>query len=268
MFPGISIPLYYVCCNVSIAPVRTEPSHRAEQSTQLLFGERAAVLEESGDGWVRLLISHDHYVGWCRASQTEVITKKAFEAPRKTLAGGKTDLLRFEDGSSMWLPAGACLSGMKNTAMGSSENAIRFKGKKVHLREARPEEASIQHWLRHYLHAPYLWGGRSRAGIDCSGLVQQVFALCGANLRRDACQQAEGGVAVDFLQEARCGDLAFFDNAEGRITHVGVLLDSQTIVHGTEYAGRVVQDKIDSGGIISSLLKKRTHQLRLIRRMV
>ncbi len=102
-----------------------------------------------------------------------------------------------------------------------------------------------------YLYAPYQWGGRSIAGIDCSGLTQMAFRLCNHPIARDASVQATEGELVDFLQHAQCGDLAFFDDKEGKIVHVGILLDSQTIIHATDTAGHVVIDRIDPGGIIS-----------------
>lgn len=92
--------------------------------------------------------------------------------------------------------------------------------------------------------------------------------MAGVPIVRDASQQALTGHTIDFLPEARAADLAFFDNAEGRITHVGILLDFQTIIHATDTSGRVVIDKIDNGGIISISLKRRTHNLRLVKRIL
>ena len=87
----------------------------------------------------------------------------------------------------------------------------------------------------------------------------------GIKLKRDASQQAEQGVIVGFLQEGKCGDLAFFDNEEGRITHVGILMDAETIIHAS---GRVRIDKVDTAGIMSSDTGERTHHLRIIKRLI
>jgi cell wall-associated NlpC family hydrolase len=115
-----------------------------------------------------------------------------------------------------------------------------------------------------YENVPYLWGGKSSFGIDCSGFVQQVFKLFGKHLLRDTYQQATQGESIGFLQEVQCGDLAFFDNAEGRIVHVGILLNSETIIHAS---GNVRVDTMDSYGIINRNTGMRTHQLRVIKRV-
>jgi cell wall-associated NlpC family hydrolase len=141
----------------------------------------------------------------------------------------------------------------------------KFKGKKYAIKKMELNADTLKAAALKYMHAPYLWGGRSIAGIDCSGLTQMAFKLCNSAIPRDASQQAQEGKLVDFLQHAQCGDLAFFDEKD-RITHVGLLLDNQTIIHATGTSGRVVIDRIDQGGIISISLKKRTHHLRMVRR--
>lgn len=114
-----------------------------------------------------------------------------------------------------------------------------------------------------FLNTPYLWGGRCVFGIDCSGFTQMVYKFFGIALLRDARQQATQGVTVDFLQQAVCGDLAFFDNAAGEIIHVGILLNSNEIIHAS---GKVQVDAIDNGGIISRATGQRTQKLRIIKR--
>ena len=113
-----------------------------------------------------------------------------------------------------------------------------------------------------YLNAPYLWGGRSPLGIDCSGFTQMVYRLQGVDLPRDAYQQAEVGTTLSFVEESEAGDLAFFDNNEERITHVGIILENNHIIHAS---GKVRIDRIDQQGIFKKELGTHTHKLRLIK---
>ena len=124
-------------------------------------------------------------------------------------------------------------------------------------------EEYIRQAAMKYLDVPYLWGGKSLCGIDCSGFSQQVYRQFGIKLPRDSYQQAEFGEVVGFLLEAKCGDLAFFDNEEGRITHVGIMLSNDQIIHAS---GKVRIDKIDNQGIINAETGARTHKLRIIKR--
>ena len=116
-----------------------------------------------------------------------------------------------------------------------------------------------------YLKAPYVWGGKSIFGLDCSGLVQQLYGLVGIQLPRDARQQVEHGQPVHFVVQARPGDLAFFDNAEGRIVHVGLVLEEGRILHAH---GEVRIDPLDHNGIYNKDLGRYTHKLRIIRRLL
>lgn len=259
--------LAFAYCNVSVMPVRNEPSHRAEQINQLLFGERAEVLEINDKEWVRIRSEWDSYEGWCKASQLTFISRKEYKKGARFISVRQNDKLVFEH-SQMWIPAGSDLLGLKNSKIVLGNQVGSFKGKKLNSKRLVFDCAAVKETAMHYLNAPYQWGGRTIAGIDCSGLTQMVYKLCGIAIARDASQQAQEGTIVDFLQHANCGDLAFFDNAEGKIVHTGILLDNQTIIHATETSGHVVIDRIDQGGIISTSLKKRTHNLRLVKRFI
>lgn len=259
--------LSYAFCNVSVAPVHKDPAHRSEQTSQLLFGEKVEVLEIGPNDWARLRGRWDGYEGWCRLSQVQFMTEKDFRKPVRQVAARHYDHLHFEE-SNLWLPMGSELTCVKSGKLLCNNQQGKFKGRKVNLHHQTPNAETIANVALQYLHAPYQWGGRTIAGIDCSGLVQMAYKMAGKMMVRDASQQALLGQTIDFLIESKCGDLAFFDNAEGIIVHVGILLDHQTIIHATDTAGRVVQDKIDNGGIISLTLKKRTHNLRLVKRIL
>jgi len=252
--------LSYAFCNHSLVPVRAEPAHMSEMVTQLLFGDRVEILEINDNDWAKIHCSWDDYIGWCKLGQISIIDKKEYRKEARYIANKHHGKLQFEH-DEQWIPLGSDLFGMKFL-----HKEGRYKGKKQAVKELELTPENLADAALHYMNAPYLWGGRSIAGIDCSGLTQMAFKLCGKAIRRDASQQAEEGEQVDFLQNAHKGDLAFFDNEEGRITHVGLLLDNANIIHATDTSGKVVIDKIDPEGIVSKILRKRTHKLRVIKR--
>jgi len=257
--------LSFAYCNAPVAPIRSEPSHRAEQVNELLFGERAEVLEVNDKEWARVRGEWDNYEGWCKMGQLTHTTRKEYNKKTHVIVSQHNSKLIFED-SDMWLPIGSDLFGTKGGKIILSDKTGKIKGKKINSKKLLLNCDSLKAAVYLYMHAPYRWGGRNIMGIDCSGLTQMAFKLCGKRILRDAKQQATEGEPVDFLQHAQCGDLAFFDEPDGKITHVGILLDTQHIIHASANNGKVMIDKIDQGGIISVLQKKRTHQLRVVKR--
>jgi len=221
------------------------------------------VLETQG-AWAHIRGAWDGYEGWCQAAQLSPISKREYFSEKRTLLTGHNGRLLLQE-QETWLPAGAEINFLNKMDWPGAAAQVKGKKKKIAQLTFHPEQLAAAALL--YLHAPYQWGGRTVAGIDCSGVMQNAFKLCGMPIPRDAWQQALTGREIHFLTEARCGDLAFFDNEEGRIVHVGMLLDNGHILHATETTGRAVIDRIDGGGIVSLSLKKRTHTLRIIRRI-
>ena len=138
----------------------------------------------------------------------------------------------------------------------------RFDGKE--LTETK-SKSNIVSTALHYLNSPYLWGGKSPFGIDCSGFVQCVYQLHGIQLPRDAHLQAGHGEILGFIDESEPGDLAFFDDYEGKITHVGIIMPDYNIIHAF---GKVRIDRLDQTGIFNKTLNTHTHKLRVIKKIM
>lgn len=221
---------------VPVLPGRSLPAHSAEMSTQFLFGEWVDCLENQGEWWF-VQRKDEGYPAWVRSSGLVAIGSN--EVPGY-----------FQHALIQQTPGDF---GMVWTSMGS----------KVHQPTQGP--ISLPEWAEAWLGVPYLWGGKTAMGIDCSGLSQLFWESRGFILPRDAAQQAEVGHLVSWLFESKPGDLVFFDNEEGRIVHVGILLSADRVLHA---AGMVRIDKIDQQGIFRADEGRYSHALRLIRRPV
>ena len=252
--------LYTVCC-VPVACLRKEPLHSAELTSQLLFGECCKVLLTEKD-WVLVQCQYDEYEGWCQLNQLTEIILDDFLYAKKDLAFDWANEMKY-NGANMRIPFGSSLTGVTNGKAEWKKNTVHYEGKVWELSKAERTAKSIRGVALRYLNTAYLWGGKSVFGIDCSGFTQMVYKFFSVPLPRDAAHQAEKGEVIGFLQEARLGDLAFFDDAEGKINHVGILLSDYEIIHA---AGKVRIDKIDAQGILNVDTAQRTHQLRIIKR--
>jgi len=250
----------YGICNLAVIPLRAEASDKSEQVSQLLFGEVFEIIEWA-ERWVRIITANDRYEGWIGRLQFAMLGHIAFkditENPPHLTYRAVTQAWKKPDNSVLYLPVGSSLAFLKGTTCKIVKEEFEIIGE---IGETAPLDITA----KSFLNTPYLWGGRTHYGIDCSGFTQAVFKLQGVYLNRDAWMQAEQGKVVDFLAESRLGDLAFFDNAEGRITHVGIMLNNEQIIHAS---GRVKIDRIDNEGIYSEELKRYTHKLRIIKRI-
>lgn len=245
-----------VICVVPVAPLRAEGSHRAEMVSQMLLGETATVISETKD-FYQIQMHQDGYEGWCQKLQLQILPEGATSITKGYTSNWVSSAVL--NGQPIQLPLGTPI-----VSFAHANFELNYADALIDPANNAFNPAALEIVAKQFLGTPYLWGGRSVFGIDCSGFVQMVFKLFNINLPRDAYQQAEVGEDVGFLAEAKPGDLAFFDNEQGKITHVGILLSPQQIIH----ASAVVRiDPIDQAGIVSSTTGLRTHQLRTIRRV-
>jgi gamma-D-glutamyl-L-lysine dipeptidyl-peptidase len=262
---------------LSALPVRALPDHKSEMVSQVLFGELFRILQKEMS-WIRIRLSFDDYEGWIDSCQVAMLDEPEFIRLLNEETPSSLDLVQLlsNDSRKTILPIvlGSSLPGLSDQHFRVKDQMFSFDGL---VSETRlPELASAPHErinARHnlvedsmlYLNAPYLWGGRSPFGIDCSGFVQMVYKLNQVKLPRDASQQAGMGEPVNFVSEAEPGDLAFFDNEEGTIIHVGLVMDKNRIIHAS---GKVRIDTLDHEGIYNESEKKYTHRLRVIKRII
>lgn len=225
---------------VPVGPVRTQPSDRAELCTQALAGEPAVVMELGEKDWMRIQLEADGYTGWVDRKQWNL--RMSPNGRSFQLQAPASRWLR-SDGAALEFPAGARLTCEVDGEW--NVNGVGLEPIDPVGRALEPSSQAVDAAER-FLGAPYLWGGKTLHGIDCSGLVQLAWQLTGRQVPRDACDQALVGAEVKRGHELR-GDLAFFENESSNIIHVGVLLDAQTILHA---AGEVRIDAFTDDGIV------------------
>ena len=249
----------YGISNLAIVPMRIEAVDQAEMVNQILFGEHFKVLEVRKK-WSKVRLAHDSYEGWICNKQWIEIEEDIYKQLDKEVATIAIDILDIiSKDHHQPIVIGSILPSYKSGHALINNEMYRFDG--LTTAGFTKKEKLVENALM-YLNAPYLWGGRSPLGIDCSGFTQMVYRLQGVDLPRDAYQQAEVGTTLSFVEESEAGDLAFFDNNEGRITHVGIILENNHIIHAS---GKVRIDRIDQQGIFNKELDTHTHKLRLIK---
>ncbi|MFN0016169.1 MAG: NlpC/P60 family protein, partial [Saprospiraceae bacterium] len=241
------------------------PSDKSEMVSQLLFGETVEVTD-SKDGWRHVVCAWDGYAGWVDVKQLCVLTPSEYDDYREH-ASISLSLVEGLMAADHFIPLtlGATLPRYDGLRCELGELSFQFSGPVVTPDRAPRTGEWVAKIARRYLHAPYLWGGRSPFGIDAPGFTQIVFKIAGIRLLRDANQQVTQGRPVDFMEQCQLGDLAFFDNGKGGIGHVGIILPDCHVIHAS---GKVRIDKLDHFGIFSAEQNRYTHQLRVVKRLL
>jgi hypothetical protein len=249
--------MQYGICNLSIVPLRFEASDSSELVSQVLYGDYFKVLEQR-KSWSKIRLAFDKYEGWIDNKQYIEITSEQYTSLQNTSPKLSIDLVEFvQDSNEQLYPIllGSSLNGL--SILNHSHDGSLVEGK--HAKDNLINTAFL------YLNSPYLWGGKTPFGIDCSGFTQMVYKLNGYKLLRDASQQATQGEALSFIEESEPGDLAFFDNNEGAIVHVGIIMKDNYIIHAH---GKVRIDRLDHSGIYNVDKKMHTHKLRVIKKVI
>ncbi len=254
--------MHQAFCILSVAPLRSQPSHKSEQLSQLLFGETCTILEKNKE-WLKIRCDFDNYEGWVLGVQVKELTSKDFTALAQNI-GIALDIVSTANSSDNSIPIviGSSLPQFDGINFRLGKEKFIYNGQSIQP-DQQLHTLLIEKIALKYLNAPYHWGGRSPFGVDCSGFTQVVFKCVGVSIKRDAWQQAEGGVALDFVENAATGDLAFFNNDEGKVIHVGIILKDNKIIHAS---GKVRIDTLDHYGIFNADTKKYSHQLKIIKR--
>ena len=256
--------MLYGITQLNIIPVRIEPFHQSEMVTQLLFGEHFKILEKR-KFWSKIRIAFDNYEGWVDNKQIEEIDEDIYSELENSIsiyAGELIDFISDEKQNMSILSLGSSLPFYNKGALSLNSRKYSYDGDVFNVTMSK--NALIDTAIR-FLNTPFLWGGKTPFGIDSSGLTQTVYKLCGYKLLRDASQQSTQGEALSFIEESEPGDLAFFDNNEGEINHVGIIMKDNYIIH---VDGKVRIDMLDHSGIFNLDLQKHTHKLRVIKKII
>jgi hypothetical protein len=249
-------------CNLAIIPLRFEPSDKSEIVSQVLFGEHFEILEQLKQ-WSKIKLHYDDYEGWVDSKQYQIISESEYNQLSEDVVVLNTDLVEYITApNNVLLPVtlGASLSFLNHGDINTSN--YNFEGTKI---SGTKTKDCLLNTAFMYLNAPYLWGGKTPFGVDCSGFTQMVYKLNGYKLMRDASQQSKQGEALSFIEESEPGDLAFFDNEDGNIIHVGIIMEDNYIIHAS---GKVRIDRLDHLGIYNAEANKHTHKLRVIKKII
>ena len=250
-------------CNLNSVAIRKEACNTSEMVSQLLFGETFKITDLE-NSWIKIVAYFDNYEGWILENQFLEIEKNQYDDINANNSHVSFELITFISNLNdnlQTITLGASLPYYSNNSFKLLNNTFEYDGQTLTGKLSKNQIITTSHL---YLNTPFLWGGRTPFGIDCSGFTQMVYKINGYSLYRDAHQQANQGEVLSFIEESEAGDLAFFDNEEGDIIHVGIILDNNYIIHCD---GKVRIDRLDQSGIYNVDTKRHTHKLRVMKKI-
>lgn len=236
----------YGICLLSVVPMRKEASHTSELVSELLYNDIYNIVDEN-DEWLKIKCMYDLYEGWIRKLQHHEITEdeyNEFIAKKKYIVN--VPIIHYD-----------------NKVLSFGSKLFEKVEGSAPLSKTFDTDVFMQTAIK-MMNVPYRWGGKTVMGIDCSAFVQLCAKIAGYKLPRDASQQVDYGESVGNFNDAKSGDIAFFENENHKIIHVGILLSNDKIIHAS---GKVRIDSIDKIGIFNEELNKYTHQLNVIKRL-
>jgi gamma-D-glutamyl-L-lysine dipeptidyl-peptidase len=250
-------------CHLSYFPIRKEASHKAENLSVILFGEVFEILQTEGD-WFYIKTSFDQYKGWITSKELRFISSQNYEDISNSTKYYSAELFQFATSAvnRIMIGFGSPLPNWNGNYLTIGDENFGIEGAVIEAKKRENKE--VIELASGMLDFPYLWGGRNTFGLDCSGLVQAVYKICGVNLPRDAWQQEQVGKSIS-LNDADTADLAFFKDENDKVVHVGIVYNKNYILHAS---GKVRIDTLDEHGIYNKDINDYTHMLKGLKRVM
>lgn len=256
----------YGISEIAFIPIRQGMSDRSEMLSQILFGE-CFIIQTHRDDWMRIKMLNDNYEGWIPSEAVTVIDEEQFknyETNKVLFFSELQTVLIKNNNQKIQIPIGSTMPyfDAESKSFRINDNTYALEEELKNDDSQLSQSEKIISLAKKMLNTPYLWGGRTSWGIDCSGFTQMLYRYAGIEIPRDSGEQVNIGNTINFLSDAQIGDLIFFDSEDGSIVHVGVFLGNGKIIHASK---KVRIDIIDHQGIYNREIKRYSHNLRVIK---